>query len=204
MVVVFVRLILNHAFPFFIQAAKEEEKKDQEEEEEETEEAEKPSKKQQSKVDFKMTSFIGSNNGEPFDHRNHRHVKEITIIAGMMVDGLHVNYGDGFKREHGGKGGITQGDAMAKPHTISLGADEYIVSAFVRADPNSFVQALGFTTNKGKNFGPFGGNGRPFKDKKGQEHNLSAPAGYRLTGLAGKADKTHITAIAFRWGPISH
>jgi len=190
-------------------AENKDEKKEQEgdKQETETDSEPKPSTAQPSKpkIDFKISPLYGRvHAGDAFDHHNHRGVKKITIIAGTIVDGLIVEYGDSkAKHEHGGKGGLQQGDVTAQTYHVNLAADEHIIEVFVRADTDSFVQAIGFTTSAGNKHGPWGGKGRLLKnDKVGKEHIVKAPKGYKLTGFVGRADRTHITAIGFRWGPF--
>ena len=107
-----------------------------------------------------------------------------------MVDGITVKYKNGEQGPHGGTGG--------GPNTFSLEDKEFITEVDVRE--GGVIQSLTFRTNKGKEYGPFGGKGGIF-NKEGVMVTAKAPTGYRLIGIKGRAGK-YLDAIGFRWGPM--
>jgi Jacalin-like lectin domain len=142
------------------------------------------------KNNFSVSKYFGGDGGGPFDDRNHKKVKKIRVFSGLLVDAIQLTYEAGDADKHGGNGG--------KEHSLELSSDEYVTSVVVRH--SNFIQCLTFVTNKGNKL-VAGGKGRPLLDKKGDETEVKAPSGKRLSGIMGRSG-SFLDSIAFRWGPI--
>lgn len=139
---------------------------------------------------FVISESFGGGGGGEFDDRNHRKVKKITVNAGAIVDSITMTYERGDADKHGGGGGGEQ--------VFELANGEFVNAVTVKA--SNVVMCLTFHTNKGRDLGPVGGNGR-LMDKKGQETKVEAPSGLGLCGIKGKAGKA-LDSIQFRWGTV--
>jgi len=142
------------------------------------------------KNSFSVSKAFGGDGGAPFDDRNHKKVKKIRVFSGMLVDAIQLTYEAGDADKHGGNGG--------KEHSLELSDDEYVTSVVVRH--SNLILCLTFVTNKGNKL-VAGGKGRPLLDKKGDETEVKAPTGKRLSGIMGRAG-VFLDSITFRWGPI--
>ncbi len=86
----------------------------------------------------------------------HSHVKKIVIRSGSRVDSIQVTYKFSNDKLETGKyyGGIGGKESIVN---IDVDNDEKIVSIFGRS--GRMIDNIGFVTNFGTIFGPYGGNG---------------------------------------------
>jgi len=161
-------------------------------------------KTQQKKNTFKLSKSYGtSTGGEKWDHGNNRFLSKITVYTdGHVVKGIEVKYANSTQTA----GDTSTGSLTNKNKATSfeLQKGEVITSVLLRS--NTYVQSLGFTTNKGRTLGPVGGKGwsklvGKSKDDEGQEIKVAAPINFQLCGMMGRAG-SWIDTIAFRWGPV--
>ncbi len=107
-----------------------------------------------------VTKFYGGDGGQEFSLV---HPFSIGVRTGAEVDQLILN-----GRAHGGHGGEIKDE-------LTFGADEYINLMTIRS--GSRIDSIFFTTNKNRQWGPYGGHG-------GREHILS---GIRVVGIGGRS-----------------
>lgn len=108
---------------------------------------------------YKKSVSYGGNGGNAFaDNLTETvKIKKITVRSGSYVDALIVTWtttsGQDVTTQHGGGGG--------NPKDIELASDEHIVR--IEGRSGAYIDQLTFFTDKGRTFGPYGGNGgNPF------------------------------------------
>jgi len=156
-------------------------------------EPEKKKQEQKKKKPVKTSRvFGGADLGSKFRTPNFRHIDKLIIHADRhVVKGIEIVSGN--RTVVGSKDG--------NAHEFTLGPNEFIIKAEVRASEKS-IQCLTFRTNKGRELGPCGGKGWLLgKDRAGDEFKIPAPFKYQLAGFQGTADEKHITSLAMSWGP---
>lgn len=139
----------------------------------------------------KSTHIFGGEGGEPFNDGTNGKILSVTVRAGKLVDGISILYKGGATKSHGGDGG--------DEHTLELRGDEYINEVDIRVGKE--IQCLTFKTNLGRTLGPAGGSGLGLFGKgKGEDQTITAPNGYMLIGIQGRAGKW-LDAVGLHWGP---
>ena len=113
-----------------------------------------------------------------------QYVTGFRIRAGRLVDGVQFRYGNNWADNHGyGKGNPTA--------DVTLMDGEYIVRVTYGGgfSGGDMVDRIGFTTNKGRTFGPYGGGG-------GVAGIYDVTPGEKLGCVSGRA-KSSINRIIF-------
>lgn len=116
------------------------------------------------------TRSFGGNGGSPFPLYN---PLSFGGRSGALVDNIILN-----GQSNGGGGGLRE--------TITFADNEYINSFTIRS--GKFVDSFGFTTNKGRSWGPYGGSGG----------NLTTLNNIFVLGIGGRSGRL-VDALTIRY-----
>jgi len=122
---------------------------------------------------FKGSPLFGKGEGDNFtdigfiDLTHNTDITKFIVNSGHLIDGIQFFYGNQPGKHHGGPNGFGR--------EVTLQPGEKIIQ--VAGREGTVIDALSFTTNKGRTFS-FGGNG-------GKEFSYTAGDGYYLAAIKG-------------------
>ena len=150
-------------------------------------------------LDIVSSDLYGGDGGGPFNDlvddssaAKSRHITEIVMRSGSIIDGVGATYSDGTTTFYGGDGGGL--------HRLVLKKGEYITEVTVRY--GKLVTELKFTTNTGRSLSRGGKGSLILGGLNSSVVTVKAPGRfYALCAMSGRFGK-YLDAIQFHWGPI--
>jgi len=139
------------------------------------------------------TDFYGGGGGGRFNDlpRPNRHIVNIAVNSGALIDGISLLYSDGAATKYGGEGGGWV--------NFPLEEGEHVVGIDIKH--GRFVQKLTFWTSLGRKLGPCGEGSFVLGMGRVKEVRVRAPEGHALVGVHGKSGK-YIDGLGFHWAPV--